>query len=75
MTLNPEQLEDKLEHARANYWILTVLCGTFLALTLNKVRLFEFDGVAALYASLLVIIGYFTLKLSEHIKQLKAQRE
>lgn len=75
MTLNPEQLENELEHARANYWILTVLCGIFLALTLNKVRLFEFDSITGLYALLLAAVGYFTLRLSDYIKQLKSLRE
>ena len=73
--INQEQLVDKLEHARANYWILTVLCGIFLALTINKIRLFEFDGVTVLYVLLLATVGYFSIKLSGYIKKLKAKRE
>ncbi|TBT04084.1 hypothetical protein D5E87_17910 [Vibrio parahaemolyticus] len=68
-----EKLQYKLEHARANYWILTVLCGVFLALTINKIRLFEFDGVTICYASLFFLVGYATLKLSEYIRILKGK--
>ena len=75
MTLNPEQLEDELEHARANYWILTILCGIFLAMTLNKAMLSEFDGAALLYASLLGGSGYLSIKLSRYIDKLKSLRE
>ena len=75
MTFNLEQLEDELEHARANYWILTVLCGVFLAMTLNKAVQSEFDGVALLYVSLLGGSGYLTLKLSQYINKLKSLRE
>jgi hypothetical protein len=66
-----EKSQYKLEHARANYWILTVLCGVFLALTVNKIRVFEFDVVTICYASLFCLVGYATLKLSKYIKFLK----
>ncbi|HAS6189717.1 hypothetical protein [Vibrio parahaemolyticus] len=71
MSMGLEKLQYKLEHARANYWILTVLCGVFLALTINKIRLFEFDGVTIFYVLLFSLVGYATLKLSEYIRTLK----
>ncbi|WP_172533199.1 hypothetical protein [Vibrio aestuarianus] len=68
-----EKLQYQLEHARANYWIFTVFCGMFLALTINKIRLFEFDGITVCYVSLFSLVGYAALKLSDYIKNLKDQ--
>lgn len=75
MTIDQEQLEDKLEHARANYWILTLFCGIFLALVINRIIQSEYDGITVIYGTLLATIGYFAIKLSHLIQQLKAQRE
>ncbi|ASU21272.1 hypothetical protein CCZ37_00895 [Vibrio qinghaiensis] len=71
MNMEREKLQYQLEHARANYWIFTVFCGILLALTINKIRFFEFDGITVCYVSLFALVGYATLKLSEYIKNLK----
>lgn len=72
MASNNEKLQDELEHARANYWILTVICGIFLALFLNKIRLLEIDEVVVIYSLFLLGVGYSCLKLSSYIKKLKS---
>lgn len=71
MTSNSEQLKDKLVHARANYWILTCICGVFLALCINKIKNLDLDSITMLYIILFLISGYFTIKLSKYICMLK----
>lgn len=71
MTSNSEQLKDKLVHARANYWILTCICGVFLALIINKIENLDIDSAAILYIFFFFISGYFTMKLSKYIDILK----
>ncbi|SJN59799.1 hypothetical protein VR7878_03696 [Vibrio ruber DSM 16370] len=71
MKLDNDQIQDKLIHAKANYWILTLICGGILSLFVNKVSQLEFDGVAVCYALLFVGVSTACIKLSAYIKNLK----
>ncbi|QMV15846.1 hypothetical protein [Vibrio spartinae] len=75
MKLDHDQLQDKLIHAKANYWILTLICGGLLALLVNKLSLLEFDGVAVCYALLFVGVSTVCVKLSAYMKKLKQLKQ
>ncbi|WP_143699713.1 hypothetical protein [Vibrio sp. ES.051] len=66
-----EKVKHELEHARANYWILTVICGVFLSLIINKIMLLEFDAISGTYVLALIFSGNFAIKLSAYINKLK----
>ncbi|AXT73734.1 hypothetical protein [Vibrio sp. dhg] len=69
--MDNDKIEYELEHARANYWILTAICGVFLYLFINKFMLLEFDAISGMYALILIFSGYFAIKLSAYINKLK----
>lgn len=74
MSSNKYKVNDRLEHARANYWILTFICGLFLCLLSNKLFLWEFDFYTLFYGVIFMILAFVNNKLSEYISLLKDKR-
>lgn len=71
--MTAEKLRDGLTHARANYWILTVVCGVILSLFLSEIN----QGANPIYVmtySVSLAIGYYlSFELNKTIKTIKSE--
>lgn len=73
MEFDNEKLKDTLEHARVNYWTVTIICSVFLSLLINKITLLEVDIVAVIYFVFFLSTGFGALKLSNWVESIKKE--
>ncbi|MDV5169802.1 hypothetical protein [Photobacterium rosenbergii] len=68
--MSKSKLNDDLIHAKANYWILNVICGVLFYFILNGIT--NGIGFLALLTLLLLFIGcaFSVFKINAHIKVL-----
>ncbi|MCG7587595.1 hypothetical protein [Photobacterium sp. OFAV2-7] len=68
-----EKLRDSLTHARANYWILTVVCGAILALFLNELNQDVNPSYIMTYSISLAVGYYLSSELKKTIRTIKLE--
>ncbi len=71
MEFDNEKLQDELDHARVNYWTVTLICSVFLSFLLDKIIALEFDDNTIMYLILFLFLAIGSLKLSDWVENTK----
>ncbi|RWX57434.1 hypothetical protein EDI28_05255 [Photobacterium chitinilyticum] len=71
--MTADKLRDSLTHARANYWILTFVCGVILSLFLNELNQGVNPSYLMTYFISLATGYYLSSELKKTIRTIKSE--